>query len=70
LAFPGLFRGTLDAKATKINNEMKVAAAHAIAGCVKPTKDNVLPYTLDRQVVPRVAEAVRKAAVESGIIRH
>jgi len=70
LAFPGLFRGTLDAKATKINNEMKVAAAHAIAGCVKPTKDNVLPYTLDKQVVPRVAEAVRKAAVESGIIRH
>jgi len=70
LSFPGVFRGTLDAKAVKINNEMKIAAAHAIAGCVKPTKDNILPYTLDRQVVPKVAEAVRKAAVESGIIRH
>ncbi|MBI4452582.1 NADP-dependent malic enzyme, partial [Candidatus Woesearchaeota archaeon] len=50
LAFPGLFRGALDAKATKINSEMKIAAAHAIANCVKPTKDNVLPYTLDKIV--------------------
>jgi len=69
LAFPGLFRGTLDAKAVKINNEMKVVAAHAIANCVKPTKDNILPYTLDKQVVPKVAEAVRKAAIETGVVR-
>ena len=69
LAFPGLFRGALDAKATKINNEMKVAAAHAIANCIKPTKDRVLPYTLDKFVVPKVAEAVRKAAIETDVVR-
>ena len=70
LAFPGLFRGTLDAKAVKINNEMKVAAAHAIANCVNPTKNNILPYTLDKQVVPKVAEAVRKAAIETEVVRR
>ena len=64
-----MFRGTLDAKATKINNEMKIAAAHAIANCVKPTKDNILPYTLDKGVVPKVAEAVRKAAIETDVVR-
>lgn len=69
LAFPGVFRGTLDAKAVKINNEMKIAAAHSIASCVAPTKDNILPYTLDKQVVPKVAEAVRKAAIETGVTR-
>lgn len=69
LAFPGVFRGTFDAKATKINNEMKIAAAHAIASCVKPTKDKILPYTLDKIVVPKVAEAVRKAAIETGVVR-
>ena len=69
LAFPGVFRGTLDAKAVKINNEMKISAAHAIASCVAPTKDNILPYTLDKQVVPKVAEAVRKAAIECGVLR-
>ena len=69
LAFPGVFRGTLDAKAVKINNEMKIAAAHAIASCAAPTKDNILPYTLDKQVVPKVAEAVRKAAIECGVVR-
>ncbi|MBI2558774.1 NADP-dependent malic enzyme [Candidatus Woesearchaeota archaeon] len=69
LAFPGIFRGALDAKATKINSEMKIAAAHAIANCVKPTKDRVLPYTLDKIVVPKVAEAVKKAAMDSGIVR-
>ncbi|MBI2657972.1 NADP-dependent malic enzyme [Candidatus Woesearchaeota archaeon] len=70
LSFPGVFRGALDAKATMINNEMKIAAAHALADCVKPTKDNILPYTLDKQVVPKIAEAVRKAAVESGVVRN
>ncbi len=69
LAFPGLFRGALDAKATKINSEMKIAAAHAIANCVNPTKDKVLPYTLDKVVVPKVAEAVKKAAIETGVVR-
>jgi len=69
LAFPGVFRGTLDAKATMINNEMKIAAAHALANCVNPTKDNILPYTLDKQVVPKIAEAVKKAAIETGVVR-
>ena len=69
LAFPGVFRGALDAKATMINNEMKIAAAHALANCINPTKDNILPYTLDKNVVPKVAEAVRKAAIETGVVR-
>ncbi|MBI2660046.1 NADP-dependent malic enzyme [Candidatus Woesearchaeota archaeon] len=70
LAFPGVFRGALDAKATAINNEMKIAAAHALANCISPTKDNILPYTLDKHVVPKVAEAVKKAAVETGVVRN
>lgn len=69
LAFPGVFRGALDAKATVINNEMKLAAAYALAGCVEPSKENILPYTLDKKVVLKVAEAVRKAAVETGVVR-
>jgi len=70
LAFPGVFRGALDAKATKINNEMKLAAASAIASCVEPTKDNILPYTLDKQVSVKVAEAVKKAAIETKVCRQ
>ena len=70
LAFPGVFRGALDAKATKINNEMKIAAAEAIASCVEPTKDNILPYTLDKNVVAKVAEAVAKMAKETGVCRE
>ena len=70
LAFPGVFRGALDAKATKINNEMKIAAAEAIASCVEPTKDNILPYTLDKNVVSKVAEAVSKMAKETGVCRE
>ena len=69
LAFPGVFRGALDAKATMINNEMKIAAAHALANCIEPTKDRILPYTLDKQVVPKIAEAVKKAAIETGVVR-
>src|SRR3989338_5214200 len=69
LAFPGVFRGALDSKAIKINNEMKIAAASAIANCVMPAKDNLLPYTLDKNVVAKVAEAVSKAAKETGAIR-
>jgi len=70
LAFPGVFRGALDAKATKINNEMKIAAAEAIASCVEPTKDNIMPYTLDKNVVTKVAEAVAKMAKETGVCRE
>ena len=60
----------MDAKAVKINNEMKIAAANALAGCVQPTKDNLLPYTLDKNVVKRVAEAVAKTAKETGVCRE
>jgi len=65
LAFPGIFRGALDARATRISDEMKIAAAHAIADCVpEPHKDRILPDILDRKVTMAVAAAVAKAAGE------
>lgn len=71
LSFPGVFRGALDARATRISDEMKVAAAHAIAGTVpKPRKDRIMPVILDRSVTRSVAGAVRDAAVRSGIGRE
>ncbi|MBI3033861.1 NADP-dependent malic enzyme [Candidatus Woesearchaeota archaeon] len=66
LAFPGLFRGTLDAKAKIINDEMKIAAAEALAGLVKPTKERILIENLDRRIVPAIAKAVREAAIRTG----
>jgi malate dehydrogenase (oxaloacetate-decarboxylating) len=67
LAFPGIFRGALDACATHITDEMKVAAAHAIAGYLKkPAKDRILPNILDKEVTKTVGRAVRDAAVECG----
>ncbi len=69
LAFPGVFRGALDAKAVLINNEMKIAAAHALANFIKPTKENILPHTLDKNVAKKVAEAVKNAAIETGVVR-
>lgn len=69
LAFPGVFRGALDSKAFLINNEMKIAAAHALSKCVNPTKEHILPYTLDKQVANKVAEAVKKTAIETGVVR-
>jgi|TARA_Y100000310_G_scaffold345431_1_gene464953 malate dehydrogenase (oxaloacetate-decarboxylating) len=70
LGFPGVFRGALDVKSTKINNEMKIAAANALASCIKPTKDNILAYTLDKNVVHKVSEAVAKTAKETGVCRE
>jgi malate dehydrogenase (oxaloacetate-decarboxylating) len=59
LAFPGVFRGALDAQATRITAEMKIAAAHALAAAVdSPTAEKILPDPLDRTVAPRVARAV------------
>jgi len=70
LAFPGIFRGALDVCATKISDEMKMAAAHAIAGYVRrPRKDRILPPVLSRDVVKKVAAAVAEAARESGCAR-
>ena len=62
LGFPGIFRGALDARATRITAAMKVAAAHALAALIEtPTTDHILPYTLDPAVVPAVAKATREA---------
>ncbi len=70
LAFPGIFRGALDVCATRISDEMKVAAAHALADFIKrPQKDRILPQILNRRVVKAVAHAVSAAAVASGCAR-
>lgn len=72
LAFPGIFRGALDARASEINDEMKIAAAHAIAGLVSDEElgcDNILPQAFDPRVGKAVAEAVKSAAVKSGAAR-
>jgi malate dehydrogenase (oxaloacetate-decarboxylating) len=70
LAFPGIFRGALDARATRITDEMKVAAAHAIADYLpKPHKDRILPNILDKDVTVAVAQAVAKAAETCGCSR-
>lgn len=72
LAFPGIFRGTLDERASDINDEMKIAAAYAIASLIeeeKLTADYVIPAPFDPRVGTAVAEAVAKAARESGVSR-
>jgi len=70
LAFPGIFRGALDARATRITDEMKIAAAHAIAHFIKkPQKDNIMPNILDREVTRVVAKAVATAAKKCGCSR-
>ena len=62
LAFPGIFRGALDAGAGQIDGAMKLAAAHALAAAVDtPTPDQILPTPLDRTVAPKVAAAVARA---------
>ncbi len=64
LAFPGIFRGSLDARAKKITNEMKLAAAYALAKCVKdPSEERIIPDALDKSVAKNVAKAVKKAAI-------
>ncbi|MDU4860677.1 MAG: malic enzyme-like NAD(P)-binding protein [Terrisporobacter othiniensis] len=72
LAFPGIFRGALDVRAKEINEEMKVAAAYAIANVVKDeelTLDYVLPDAFNKNVVENVAKAVREAAIKTGVAR-
>lgn len=71
LAFPGIFRGALDARATDINEEMKLAASDALANLVGVdlSEDYILPKPFDERVVPAVSEAVKKAAIESGVSR-
>lgn len=72
LAFPGIFRGALDVRASRINDAMNIAAAKAIADSVpedKLSKDYIIPNALDHQMAERVAAAVRKAAEETGVAR-
>jgi Malic enzyme len=70
LAFPGVFRGALDACATKITDEMKIAAAHALAGYIKkPNREHILPSVLDKGVTRAIADAVRDAAIAGGCAR-
>ena len=72
LAFPGVFRGALDVRASDINDEMKLAAAHAIAGLISDEErspEYIIPSPFDKRVVKAVAEAVAKAARETGVAR-
>ncbi len=73
LAFPGIFRGALDVRATGITREMELAAAHALAAVVEPEHlepDYVIPSVFDRRVAPAVADAVSKAAEAGGVARR
>ncbi len=72
LAFPGIFRGALDCRASTINEDMKVAASRALAACIPPealSETNIIPSALDRTVARAVADAVTQAARESGVAR-
>src|SRR5699024_5426151 len=72
LAFPGIFRGALDVRATRINEKMKIAAAEAIASLITVDElheDYVIPAPFDPRVAPSVAASVAKAAMESGVAR-
>ena len=72
LAFPGIFRGALDVRASDINDEMKIAAAYALAGLVSDEEldaEHILPYAFDPRVKDAVAKAVAEAAIKSGVAR-
>jgi malate dehydrogenase (oxaloacetate-decarboxylating) len=72
LAFPGIFRGALDVRATHINEQMKIAAVEAIASLISAEElsaDYVIPAPFDARVAPAVAAAVAKAAMETGVAR-
>lgn len=72
LAFPGIFRGTFDVRAKDINDEMKIAAAYAIANLVTAeelTKEYIIPKAFDKRVAHEVAKAVQKAALDTKVAR-
>ena len=72
LAFPGIFRGTFDVRASDINEEMKMAAAKALADLISDEElsaDYIIPYAFDPKVGPAVAKAVAQAAIDSGVAR-
>jgi malate dehydrogenase (oxaloacetate-decarboxylating) len=73
LCFPGLFRGLLDVRASDVTEEIKIAAAEAIAGVIAPSDlhpDYVIPSVFDRRVTTAVAETVARVAMESGVARR
>ena len=73
LAFPGVFRGTFDVRARDINEEMKIAAADALAGLISDeelSEDYIIPQAFDKRVGPAVAKAVAEAARKSGVARQ
>jgi malate dehydrogenase (oxaloacetate-decarboxylating) len=72
VAFPGIFRGALDVRASAITENMKIAAAYAIASLVDDDKlepDYILPYAFDPRIKDTVAKAVAKAAIDDGVAR-
>ena len=72
LAFPGIFRGTFDVRASDINEEMKMAAARALAGLISDEElsaEYIIPRAFDKRVGPAVAAAVAQAARDSGVAR-
>jgi malate dehydrogenase (oxaloacetate-decarboxylating) len=72
LAFPGIFRGTFDVRASEINEAMKIAAAEAIAGLIPEEElsdENIIPMAFDLRVGPAVAKAVADAARRTGVAR-
>ena len=72
LAFPGIFRGALDVRASDINDEMKLAAVYALSGLVgndELAADYILPPAFDKRIAPTVAKAVAEAARKSGVAR-
>lgn len=73
LCFPGIFRGVLDCRASDINEEMKLAAAEAIASTIgeeELNEDYIIPGVFNDQIVPKVREAVMKAAYETGVAKR
>lgn len=73
LAFPGIFRGALDVWASQINEEMKIAAAEAIASVISDEElheDYIIPTAFDERVAPKVASAVAEAAIRTGVARR
>src|SRR5205807_8545475 len=73
LCFPGIFRGALGCRASRINEEMKLAAAHAIAGIITDSElhpDYVIPSVFDKRVDEAVARDVEEAAYHTGVARR
>lgn len=70
LAFPGIFRGALDARATDVNVDMQIAAYEALANLIdNPDETHIIPEPFDKRVVPSIAKAVKEAAIKTGVAK-